>query len=111
MKLTFRSGAPAAQRAAAPLLLELPIVLARIIDHLEAPGQLVAWIRVAVEVLEEGAVAALDGGSGTEGWALRFCARCVDRCAGQLSPGGADFPASWPNVLCHRTPSFDVNLI
>jgi len=88
-----RSGAPAAQRAAAPLLLELPIVLARIIDHLEAPVQLVAWIRVAVEVLEDGAVAALDGGSGTEGWALRFCARCVDRCAGQLSPGGADFPA------------------
>lgn len=87
-----KGGAPAERRAAAPLLLELPPVLARIIDHLEVSVQLVAWIRVAAEVIEEsssgGAFAAT-----SRGWALRFCARCVERCSAQLSPGGADFPA------------------
>jgi hypothetical protein len=87
-----KSGIPIAQRAAAPLLMELPPILAGIIDHLDASVQLVAWIRVAAEVVEEEIVDV--GGPGTsQGWALRFCARCVDRLAVQLPPGGADFPA------------------
>lgn len=82
-----KSSSHQAQKAAAPLLLELPPMLASIIDNLDAAVQLVAWIRVAAEILEDGCC------SGTDGWALRFCARCVDRCAGNLSQGGADFPA------------------
>jgi len=83
------------RRAAAPLLLELPPVLARLIDNLEVSVQLVAWVRVAGEVLAEdgSGLAVGDHAPGARRWALRFCTRCVDRCAPLLPPGGPDFPA------------------
>mmetsp|Transcript_109659 Transcript_109659/g.173238 ORF Transcript_109659/g.173238 Transcript_109659/m.173238 type:complete len:2017 (-) Transcript_109659:546-6596(-) len=84
---------PPVKRSVAPLLLELPPILAGIIDHLDASVQLIAWIRVAAEVVEEVAASRDSQACVSQGWALRFCARCVDRLAVQLPPGGADFPA------------------
>jgi len=94
-----KSGLPWAQRAAAPLLLELPPVLACIIDKMEGPVQLVAWMRVAAEVLEEEVASRGLGASGSavataaRRWALRFCTRCVDRCTAQMPQGTEGFPA------------------
>lgn len=92
-----RDGLAVAREASAPLLLELPPMLASIIDHLDPQVQLAAWVRVAGEVLaEEGNVpgAAWGKDAPMRGWALRFCARCVDRCVPMLaSSGGSDLPA------------------
>lgn len=92
-----KSSVPWAQRAAAPLLLELPPVLACIIDKMEAPVQLLAWMRVAAEVVEEEVTSKGPGASSSAAaarrWALRFCTRCVDRCAAQVPLGYEGFPA------------------
>ncbi|CAE8742105.1 unnamed protein product, partial [Polarella glacialis] len=94
-----RSPSERVRKAAAPVLMELPPLLARLVDSLEAPGQLVAWIRVASEVLSDEATG--DDASNwrkvetsqasdakdvadTRRWALRFCARCVERCLPSL---------------------------
>jgi len=85
------------QRAAVSMLMELPPLFARLMDALEVPVQLVAWVRVAGELL----LAPLSmtdtecgtGNSATRRWALRFCTRCVERCASALQPGGSEFPA------------------
>merc|ERR1711865_649155 len=70
-----KCGDAGIQRLASPILLELPPVLARIIDNLEAPAQLVAWVRVAAEVLEE-----FVGGSGRWLGIALLCALCGPVC-------------------------------
>eukprot|EP00927_Polykrikos_kofoidii_P032526 TRINITY_DN27689_c0_g2_i1.p1 TRINITY_DN27689_c0_g2~~TRINITY_DN27689_c0_g2_i1.p1 ORF type:complete len:1261 (+),score=164.87 TRINITY_DN27689_c0_g2_i1:476-3784(+) len=97
-----RSASDAVRRVAARALLELPPLLASLIDSVEAATQLVAWVRVAGEVLNDTNVSqraniaenvtATDAAS-TRRWALRFCARCVERCVPQLPADCPEFPA------------------
>jgi len=122
-------GPEAGRHAAAPLLLELPPLLARVMDALEPASQLAAWLRVAAEALGDGGSSSSysngqGGGEGTERgegiaasvtagcaswpqqsrgesaagddarrWVLRFCARCMARCAPLLPQGSPDIPA------------------
>lgn len=89
-----RSQAEAIRKSAAPVLMELPPLLARLVDSVEAAVQLVSWLRVANELLYEA-----HGSLGTEDaavtrrWALRFCSRCVERCLTCLQPGPQEFCA------------------
>eukprot|EP00928_Gymnodinium_smaydae_P011174 TRINITY_DN14154_c0_g1_i1.p1 TRINITY_DN14154_c0_g1~~TRINITY_DN14154_c0_g1_i1.p1 ORF type:complete len:1182 (-),score=212.07 TRINITY_DN14154_c0_g1_i1:45-3590(-) len=96
--------------AAARALLELPPLLAALIDALEPSTQLTAWLRIAAELLAEAEEAEREGlavepradvaGSAaadavsTRRWALRFCERCVERTAPMLRPDGPEF-AAW----------------
>jgi hypothetical protein len=103
--LSGTAGGGATRRAAASLLLELPPLFSKLMDALQAPVQLVAWVRVAGELLSEGcegaaasSASAWATGGGDPGsvrcWALRFCTRCVERALPALPPeGSAEFPA------------------
>jgi hypothetical protein len=99
-------GMPAVttRRAAASLLLELPPLFSRLMDALQAPIRLVAWVRVAGELLAESCDGAQTSGSAWSSgagdpifvrcWALRFCTRCVERALPALPPeGSSEFPA------------------
>jgi len=89
-----RASSQETRQAAAPALLELPPLLAHLMDTLEISAQVIAWVRVASELDTLGTL----GDSGattatTRRWALQFCIRCLERLVPLLPLlPSADFP-------------------
>jgi len=90
------SNGASIRNIAARALLELPPLLASLIDALDVTVQVVAWVRLASELLTEaphnGPFGGMDAAA-TRRWAVRFCMRCLERCIALLPSNGPEFPA------------------
>lgn len=73
------------RRCTTPILLEVPPFLARLMDTVEAGKQLLAWLQLASELLLDKALKTTHSSlQARKSWALKFCARAVERCSANL---------------------------